>query len=36
MLAGLQDPPKEVFEMAKLTDVFKLYPDVMSKTEKQL
>ena len=36
MLAGLQGPPKEVFKMAKLTDVFERYPDVMSATEKQL
>lgn len=30
LLAGLQGAPKEVFEMAKLHDVFQLYPDVPS------
>lgn len=30
VLAGLQGAPKEVFEMAKLHDVFELFPDVAS------
>ncbi|GJL79410.1 MAG: hypothetical protein NPINA01_23990 [Nitrospinaceae bacterium] len=30
LLAGLQGAPKETFEMAKLHDVFELYPDVAS------
>ncbi len=28
VLAGLQGAPKEVFELAKLHDVFDIYPDV--------
>jgi anti-sigma B factor antagonist len=33
VLAGLQGSPKEVFDMAKLHDVFEIFPDVTSATE---
>ncbi len=35
LLAGLQGAPKETFEMAKLHDVFELYPDVASALKSQ-
>ena len=35
LLAGLQGAPKETFEMAKLHDVFKLYPDISSAIKSQ-
>jgi len=35
LLAGLQGTPKETFEMAKLHDVFELYPDVASALKSQ-
>jgi anti-sigma B factor antagonist len=35
LLAGLKGAPKETFEMAKLHDVFELYPDVASALKSQ-
>ncbi len=36
VLAGLQGAPKEIFEMAKLHDVFELYPDITSAIKSQI
>ena len=33
VLAGLQGSPKEVFDMAKLHDVFQIFPDVSKAME---
>ncbi len=35
LLAGLQGAPKEVFDMAKLHDVFELFPDIASALQSQ-
>ncbi|KMP10714.1 hypothetical protein UR09_05425 [Candidatus Nitromaritima sp. SCGC AAA799-A02] len=35
MLAGLKGAPKDVFEMAKLHDVFAMYPDLNSALDHQ-
>jgi anti-sigma B factor antagonist len=35
LLVGLKGAPKETFEMAKLHDVFELYPDVTSALKSQ-
>lgn len=35
MLVGLQGAPKEVFAMAKLHDVFAMYPDLTSALDSQ-
>lgn len=35
VIAGLQGVPKEIFEMAKLHDVFELYPDITSAIKSQ-
>jgi len=36
VIAGLQGAPKEIFEMAKLHDVFELYPDITSAIKSQI
>jgi anti-sigma B factor antagonist len=36
VIAGLQGVPKEIFEMAKLHDVFELYPDITSAIKSQI
>lgn len=36
VIAGLQGAPKEIFEMAKLHDVFELYPDIASAIKSQI
>jgi anti-sigma B factor antagonist len=36
LIAGLQGVPKEIFEMAKLHDVFELYPDITSAIKSQI
>lgn len=35
VIAGLQGTPKEIFEMAKLHNVFELYPDIASAIKSQ-
>jgi hypothetical protein len=35
MLAGLHGAPMEVFEMAKLHDVFSIYPDLTAALDSQ-
>ncbi len=35
LIAGLQGAPLEIFEMAKLHDVFELYPDIASAIKSQ-
>jgi len=36
LLAGLQGVPLQIFEMAKLHDVFELYPDITSAIKSQI
>ena len=36
VIAGLQGAPEEIFEMAKLHDVFELYPDITSAIKSQI
>lgn len=36
LLAGLNGAPKEVFEMAKLHDVFEIFPDTASAIQSQI